>query len=142
MEEALRQAKIAFEKDEVPVGAAIICEGKIIASSHNENRVLSDPTAHAEILVLQKAAKILGSFRLDNCDLYVTLEPCTMCAAAISLSRIRRLYYAASDKKFGAVENGVKFFSSSSCHHKPEIYSDISAQESRELLQKFFKSKR
>ncbi|MBP7709959.1 MAG: nucleoside deaminase [Rickettsiales bacterium] len=142
MEAALAQARLAFEKDEVPVGSIIVEDGKIISSTHNCNLTQKDPTAHAEILTLRKAAEIKGTSRLDNCDLYVTLEPCAMCAAAISLARIRRVYYAASDKKFGAIENGVRFFSSSSCHHKPEVYSGISEEESKKLLQDFFKSKR
>ena len=142
MEEALKQARIAFEKDEVPVGAAIVENGKIIATSHNQNLILKDPTAHAEILVMRKAAKIKDSARLDGCDLYVTLEPCAMCASAIALARISRVYYAASDIKFGAVENGVRIFSSTSCHHKPEIYSGISEEESKKLMQSFFRNKR
>lgn len=142
MEAALAQARLAFEKDEVPVGAIIVEDGKIISSAHNCNLTQKDPTAHAEILTLRKAAEIKGTSRLDNCDLYVTLEPCAMCAAAIALARIRRVYYAASDKKFGAVENGVRFFSSSSCHHQPEVYSGIAEEESKKLLQDFFRSKR
>jgi tRNA(adenine34) deaminase len=142
MEEALKQARIAFKKDEVPVGAVIVENGKIIATSHNQNLILKDPTAHAEILVMRKAANIKDSARLDGCDLYVTLEPCAMCASAIALARIRRVYYAASDIKFGAVENGVRIFSSTSCHHKPEIYSGISEEESKELMQSFFRNKR
>ncbi len=142
MENALKQARIAFEKDEVPVGAVIVENGKIIATSHNQNLILKDPTAHAEILAIRKAAKIKDSARLDGCDLYVTLEPCAMCASAIALARIRRVYYAASDIKFGAVENGVRIFSSISCHHKPEIYSGISGEESKELMQSFFRNKR
>ncbi len=142
MEEALKQARIAFEKDEVPVGAVIVENGKIIATSHNQNLILKDPTAHAEILVMRKAAKIKDSARLDGCDLYVTLEPCAMCASTIALARIKRVYYAASDIKFGAVENGVRIFSSASCHHKPEIYSGISEEESKKLMQSFFRNKR
>lgn len=142
MLEALRQAKIAFEKDEVPVGAVIVEGEEIIAAAHNQNLSLNDPTAHAEILTLRQAAQIKNSSRLDGCDLYVTLEPCAMCASAIALARIRRVYYAASDEKFGAVENGARIFNSSSCHHHPEIYSGISEEESRELLQSFFRSKR
>ncbi len=142
MKEALKQAKIAFEKDEVPVGAVIVENGKIITTSHNQNLILKDPTAHAEILVMREAAKIKDSARLDGCDLYVTLEPCAMCASAIALARIRRIYYAASDVKFGAVENGARIFSSTSCHHKPEIYSGISEEESKELMQSFFRNKR
>ncbi len=142
MKEALNQAKIAFEKDEVPVGAVVVEEGKIIAVAHNQNLQLNDPTAHAEILAIRKAAEIKKSARLDGCDLYVTLEPCGMCAAAISLARIRRIYYAVSDEKFGAVENGSRFFSSSSCHHVPEIYSEIGETEAKDLLVKFFRLKR
>jgi tRNA(adenine34) deaminase len=117
MQEALRQARIAFEKDEVPVGAVVVEDGKIIAATHNQNLALKDPTAHAEILALRQAAQIKNSSRLDGCDLYITLEPCAMCASAIALARIKRIYYAASDAKFGAVENGVKIFHNSSCHH-------------------------
>ena len=142
MEEALKQAQLAFEKDEVPVGAVIVENGKIIAMSHNGNRTLNDPTAHAEILALREAAKIKNSSRLDECDLYVTLEPCAMCAAAIALSRIRRVYFAASDKKFGAVENNIGFFNSSACHHQPEVYTGINEEESTNLLKDFFKKKR
>jgi tRNA(adenine34) deaminase len=142
MQEALRQAKIAFEKDEVPVGAIIVENGKIIAASYNQNISLNDPTAHAEILVLRQASELKKSHRLDNCDLYVTLEPCAMCASAIALARIRAVYYGAFDQKFGAVENGAKIFNSSSCHHKPEIYSGIAEAESKNLMINFFKSKR
>ena len=142
MAEALKQAKIAFDQDEVPVGCVIVENRKIIAASHNNNLFLNDPTAHAEISALRIASEIKKSSRLDNCDIYVTLEPCTMCAAAISLARIKRIYYAASDSKFGAVENGVKFFHSSSCFHQPEIYSGISETESKKLIVDFFKSKR
>lgn len=142
MEAALEQARLAFENDEVPVGAVIVENGKIIASAFNSNLTEKDPTAHAEILTIRKAAEIKATSRLDNCDLYVTLEPCAMCAAAISLARIRRVYYAASDEKFGAVENGARIFASSSCHHQPEIYSGISEEESKKLLRDFFKSKR
>lgn len=142
MQEALKQAKIAKEKDEVPVGAIIVENGKIIATAHNQNIELNDPTAHAEILVLRKAALIKKSPRLDGCDLYVTLEPCAMCASAIALARIRRLYYGAADKKFGAVENGATIFNTSSCHHKPEIYSGFQEQTCQDLLKNFFKNKR
>src|SRR3989344_2854922 len=110
MDEALKQARIAFENDEVPVGAVLVENDKIIATAFNKNLTFRDPTAHAEILVLRQAAEIKNSPRLDGCDLYVTLEPCAMCAAAISLARIKRIYYAASDKKFGAVENGARIF--------------------------------
>ncbi|MBU6339414.1 MAG: nucleoside deaminase [Rickettsiales bacterium] len=142
MEEALKQARIAFEKDEVPVGAIIVENGKIIATAHNKNITLNDPTAHAEIVALREAALVKKSHRLDNCDIYVTLEPCAMCASAIALARIKRVYYAAKDDKFGAVENGARIFNSSSCHHRPEVYSNIAEEKSKELLVKFFKSKR
>lgn len=142
LEEALKQAKIAFEKDEVPVGAVIVENGKIIAASHNQNLSLKDPTAHAEILALRQASLLKNSARLDGCDLYVTLEPCAMCASAISLARIRRVYYSTNDEKFGAVENGARIFNSSSCHHHPEIYSGINEAESKKMLQNFFKNKR
>lgn len=142
MQEAFNQACIAFEKNEVPVGAIVVEKGKIIAASHNQNLELSDPTAHAEILVLRQAAKLKNSARLDGCDIYITLEPCSMCASAIALARIKRVYYAASDQKFGAVENGARIFSSSSCHHKPEIYSGIFEEESKKILKDFFKIRR
>jgi len=142
MAEALKQAEIAGLKDEVPVGALVVFNQEIIGRAHNQNRANIDPTAHAEILALREAAIKIGSARLDDCDLYVTLEPCAMCAAAISLARIRNVFYACQDDKFGAVENGVKFFSSKSCYHKPEIYSGIGEDESRKMLQDFFKKKR
>jgi len=142
MLEAIKEAKKAFRQDEVPVGAVIVENGKVIARAHNQNISKSDPTLHAEINALRKAAKLKNSSRLDDCDIYVTLEPCTMCAAAISLARIRRVYYGCEDNKFGAIQNGVKFFHAKSCQHKPEIYSGILEDESRELLQGFFKGKR
>ncbi len=142
MEEAINQAKLAFDNQEVPVGAVVVENGKIISATFNQNIKLHDPTAHAEILAIRNAAKFKNSPRLDNCDIYITLEPCAMCAAAISLARIRRVYYALSDEKFGAIENGVNFFSNKNCHHKPEIYSGISELESKNLLQNFFKNKR
>ena len=142
MEEAFAQAKIADGKDEVPVGAVLVEDGKIIAKSHNQNISLKDPTAHAEILLLRHAAIIKNSHRLDGCDLYVTLEPCPMCAAAISLAKIRRVYYGASDKKSGGVENGPKIFHSSACHHIPEIYSGFMENDIKNLMVEFFKGKR
>jgi len=142
MAEALRQAQIAANKDEVPVGALVVLEGKIIAAAHNQNRESVDPTAHAEIIALRMASITKNSSRLDDCDLYVTLEPCAMCAAAISLARIRNVFYACSDAKFGAVENGVKFFNSKSCYHKPEVYSGIAEDEAKKMLQDFFEKKR
>lgn len=142
MEEALNEARLAFKNDEVPVGAVIVKDKKIISRAFNENVRLKDPTAHAEVLVIKRACKKLNSHRLDGCDLYVTLEPCQMCASIISLSHINRLYYGAADSKFGGVENGVKIFNSSSCHHKPEIYSGFCESESKNLLKEFFQAKR
>ncbi len=142
MQQALLEAKKAFELDEVPVGAVLVENGQIIASNHNKNRILTDPTAHAEILVLRQAALLKNSHRLDNCDLYVTLEPCAMCAAAISLAHINNVYYGCNDDKFGAVENGVRFYQSASCLHQPQIYSGIAENQSRELMQNFFRKKR
>ena len=144
MTNALQQAKIAFDLDEVPVGAVIVDgqTNQIIAQSYNQNILLKDPIAHAEILAIRDACAIKKSPRLDNCDIYVTLEPCSMCASAISLARIRRIYYATSDPKSGGVDNGPKIFSHATCHHKPEIYSDINAEESSQLLKDFFARKR
>lgn len=142
MDEAIKQAHLAASKGEVPVGAIVVCNGEIIGSAGNCNRTLHDPTAHAEIAAMRAAAAFKQNARLDDCDLYVTLEPCAMCAAAISLARIKRVYYACSDEKFGAVENGVRFFASESCFHKPEIYSGISENEARKILQEFFAKKR
>jgi tRNA(Arg) A34 adenosine deaminase TadA len=138
MQEALNQAKIAFEKDEVPVGCVVVCDGKIIAKSHNQNRTLNDAFAHAEILALKEASRIKNSPRLDDCDLYVTLEPCIMCFGAISWAKIKNIYFAASDEKFGAISSGKI----SPHYFRPEIYSGISEAKSQKLLQDFFKSKR
>jgi tRNA(adenine34) deaminase len=128
------------------VNVCIICSSfennKIIAAAYNQNRFLCDPSAHAEILALRLAAQNKKSPRLDGCDLYVTLEPCAMCAGAISLARIKNLYYAAADSKFGAVENGVNFFASKSCHHRVESYSGIGEIEAKNLMVNFFKMKR
>jgi tRNA(Arg) A34 adenosine deaminase TadA len=142
MDEALNQAQIAFAAGEVPVGAVVVKDNQIIAAAHNQNIFLRDATAHAEILAIKKANQILKTHRLDNCDLYVSLEPCPMCAGAISLARIRRLYYGASDSKSGGVENGARVFSHKQCHHKPEIYGRIAALESEKLLKSFFAKKR
>ena len=138
MERALEQAKLALKHDEVPVGSVIVRNNKIISQNFNQNRRLNDPCAHAEILALKEASQITGSARLDDCDLYVTLEPCMMCFGAISWAKIRNLYFAASDEKFGAISNNLI----SKHYYKPEIYCGISAPESRKLLQDFFKSKR
>ena len=138
IKEALEQAKIAFAKGEVPVGCVIAKDDKIISRAHNQNIALQDSTAHAEILAIKQANQILQSHRLDGCDLYVSLEPCVMCAGAISLARINRLYYAASDAKSGGIENGAKVFTHKQCHHKTKIYSGINEVEAQNLMKEFF----
>jgi tRNA(adenine34) deaminase len=142
MDLALKTAENAAKAGEVPVGAVIVRDGEVIASAGNRTLTDHDPTAHAEIVALRAAAKLLGSERLSDCDLYVTLEPCTMCAAAISFARIRRLYFGAMDPKGGAVDSGVRFFASSTCHHAPEVYSAVGESESAALLREFFKARR
>ncbi|MFC5419149.1 nucleoside deaminase [Bosea eneae] len=139
---ALAEARAAAERGEVPVGAVIVRGGEILASAGNRTLELKDPTAHAETLAIRLACEAIGSERLIDCDLYVTLEPCPMCAAAISFARIRRLYFAASDPKGGAVENGVRLYRSPSCHHAPEVYGGLSEREAAELLRDFFRGKR
>ncbi|MEM7463130.1 MAG: nucleoside deaminase [Pseudomonadota bacterium] len=142
MQEALKEAELARSRGEVPIGAVIVRDGKILARAGNQTLELNDPTAHAEILVIRQACDALQTQRLPECDLYVTLEPCAMCTAAISFARIRRLYFGAEDMKGGAVENGVRFFADPTCHHVPEVYSGMSAIESTRLLQEFFSAKR
>lgn len=142
MERALTEARRAAERSEVPVGAVIAKSGAIIASAGNRTLELGDPTAHAELLVIREAAAKLGSERLGECDLHVTLEPCTMCAAAISFARIRWLYFGASDPKGGAVESGVRFFEADTCHHRPEVYGGIAETEASTLLKVFFTKRR
>lgn len=142
MAEALKEAEEAGKRDEIPVGAVLVLDGKIIAQAGNRTRELNDVTAHAEILVIREAAHRLGNERLNAADLYVTLEPCPMCAAAISFARIRRLYFGTEDQKSGAVDNGVRLFNDKSCHHVPEVYSGIAETQSRLLLTEFFKNKR
>ena len=142
MDDALSEARIANEAGEVPVGCVIVREGKIIARAGNRTLSDRDPTAHAEMLAIREAARALGSERLTDCDLYVTLEPCDMCAAALSFARIRRLYYGAADPKGGAVDNGVRFFASPTCHHRPEVYGGIAETEAAGLLREFFKARR
>jgi len=139
---ALEEAENARLRGEVPVGAVLIHQGKLIAKAGNRTRELSDPTAHAEILVIRETCKLLGTERLNDHDLYVTLEPCPMCAAAISFARIRRIYYGAADVKSGGVDNGPCVLNSSSCHHQPEVISGIREKESEKLLKDFFASKR
>lgn len=142
MRAALAQAEDAAATGEVPVGCVIVRAGTIVARARNRTLADHDPTAHAEMLAIRAAAVALGSERLVDCDLYVTLEPCTMCAAAISLARIRRLYYGAADRKGGAVEHGVRFFAAATCHHRPEVYGGIAEAEAGELLKAFFKIRR
>ncbi|WP_320195477.1 nucleoside deaminase [Agrobacterium rosae] len=142
MDLALAEAQAAGSRDEVPIGAVLVLDGRIIARSGNRTRELNDVTAHAEIAVIRMACEELGQERLSGADLYVTLEPCTMCAAAISFARIRRLYYGANDPKGGAVESGVRFFNQPTCHHAPDVYSGIAERESSEVLREFFQGKR
>ena len=143
MQSALVEARAAADRGEVPVGAVIIdADGQLIAGAGNRTRELRDPTAHAEILAIRDACRRLGVERLVDCDLYVTLEPCPMCAAAISFARIRRLYYGASDPKSGGVENGPRIFNHATCHHAPEVYGGIAASEASALLSTFFAERR
>jgi tRNA(adenine34) deaminase len=142
MDMALNEARAAAERGEVPVGCAIVRSGEVIARARNRTLADRDPTAHAELIAIRQAAAILGSERLDGCDLYVTLEPCAMCAGAVSFARIRRLYYGAGDPKGGAVDNGVQFFSSPTCHHRPEVYGGVGEAEASALLKDFFKERR
>jgi tRNA(adenine34) deaminase len=142
MERALEEARAAASRGEVPVGAVVHHGEEIVASAGNRTVELYDPTAHAEILALRAAGAKLGSERLATCDLTVTLEPCTMCAGAISFARIRRLYFGASDPKGGAVEHGVRFFAAPTCHHAPEVYGGIAESEAAALLRTFFAARR
>jgi tRNA(adenine34) deaminase len=139
---ALEEARAAASAGEVPVGCVIVREGSVIIRTHNRTLADRDPTAHCELLAIRQAAGALGSERLPDCDLYVTLEPCTMCVAAISFARIRRLYYGAADPKGGAVEHGVRFFAAPTCHHRPEIYGGIAEREAAALLKDFFQARR
>ncbi|MCJ7996959.1 nucleoside deaminase [Rhizobium cremeum] len=142
MEAALLEARAAAGRGEVPIGAVLVHDGVIVARAGNETRALRDVTAHAEILAIRRAAEVIGDERLSGADLYVTLEPCTMCAAAISFARIRRLYYGAEDPKGGGVDNGVRFYRQPTCHHVPEVYSGIGEAESAEILRGFFRERR
>lgn len=142
MEVAFAEARAAGARGEVPIGAVVVRQGEILGRAGNETRALNDVTAHAEILAIRRAAVVAGDERLVDADLYVTLEPCTMCAAAISFARIRRLYYAAGDTKGGAVENGVRFYQQPTCHHVPEVYSGIREREAAEMLRGFFQDRR
>jgi len=142
MQIALEEARAAQARGEVPVGCVIVRDGAVIARAGNRTLADKDPTAHAELLAIRQAAVVLKSERLSNCDLYVTLEPCAMCAAALSFARIRRLYFGAGDQKGGAVENGVRFFASPTCHHRPDVYGGINESESTALLKDFFAAQR
>ena len=142
MDLALKAAETARKSGEVPIGCVIVRNNEVIATAGNRTLTDRDPTAHAEVLAIREATKVIGSERLVGCDLYVTLEPCTMCAGAISLARIRRLYYGAADPKGGAVESGVRFFASPTCHHVPEVYSAVGESEAATLLRDFFKARR
>ena len=142
MDDALAEARAAQAAGEVPVGCVLVRDGTILARAHNRTLRDRDPTAHAEMLAIRAAAAALGSERLTDCDLYVTLEPCAMCAAAISFARIRRLYYGAADPKGGAVENGVRFFTSATCHHRPEVYGGMAERAAGGLLRDFFRARR
>ncbi len=142
MREALALAEAAALDGEVPIGALVMLGGKVIASAANETRSIPDPTAHAELLAIRRAALVLGQERLTGCDLWVTLEPCAMCAGAIAHARIARLYYAASDPKGGGVEHGARVFDQPTCHHRPEVYAGLGETEAAGLLRGFFEARR
>ena len=142
MDLALKAAENAQKSAEVPIGCVVVLNNEVIATAGNRTLRDRDPTAHAEILAIRQATAAVGSERLIDCDLYVTLEPCTMCAGAISFARIRRLYYGAADPKGGAVDSGVRFFASPTCHHVPEIYSAVGENEAAILLRDFFRARR
>jgi tRNA(Arg) A34 adenosine deaminase TadA len=139
---AFAEAEAAGRRGEVPIGAAIVLDGRVIARAGNRTRERNDPTAHAEMLAIREASAALGSERIGGADLYVTLEPCPMCAAAISFARIRRLYYAASDPKGGGVEHGPRIFAHPTCHHAPEVYSGLREAEAAAMLRDFFRERR
>ena len=142
MELALAEAEAAERRGEAPIGAVLVAGSRVLAAAGNRVEELADPTAHAEMLVIRAVAAAAGSPRLPDCDLYVTLEPCPMCAQAISFARIRRLYYGAADAKGGGVEHGARVFAAASCHHKPEIYGGIDETRAALLLKEFFKARR
>ena len=142
MEAALAQAQLAAQAGEVPVGAVVVRDGEVIARAHNAPRGQNDPTAHAEILALRRAAHTLGQERLEGCDLWVTLEPCAMCAGAIAAARLERLFYGAADPKSGGVAQGARVFSHPQCHHAPQVFDGIAARDSEQLLTAFFQAKR
>ena len=143
MQLALAEARLAAERGEVPIGAVIVApDGTVLAAAGNRTEADRDPTAHAELLAIRAAARQIGAPRLVECDLHVTLEPCPMCAQAISFSRLRRLYYGASDPKGGGVEHGPRIFQQATCHHRPEVYGGIAEGEAAELLRTFFRGRR
>jgi tRNA(adenine34) deaminase len=142
MDMALEEARAAAKRGEVPVGCVIVRDGDVLARTGNRVLAHRDPTAHAEIVAIRQVGTFLRSERLSDCDLYVTLEPCAMCAGAIAFARIRRLYYGAPDPKGGAIDNGIKFFASPSCHHRPEVYGGMAEAEASELLKDFFQERR
>src|SRR6201987_2610890 len=142
MDLALKAAEKAGRAGEVPIGCVIVRGNEVVATSGNRTLADRDPTAHAEVLAIRQAGEALGTERLVDCDLYVTLEPCTMCDGAISFARIRRLYYGAADEKGGAIESGVRFFASPTCHHTPEVYSGLGEREAAALLKDFFQARR
>jgi tRNA(adenine34) deaminase len=142
MQRALELARMAAAAGEVPIGAVIARDGQIVGEGHNAPRAMHDPTAHAEVLAIRRAAEALGSERLTGCDLFVTLEPCAMCAGAISHARISRLYYGAPDPKGGAVEHGARVFDQPQCLHRPEVYSGIGESEAADMLREFFRERR
>jgi tRNA(adenine34) deaminase len=142
MDIALEEARAAAQRGEVPVGCVVVRGDEVVARAGNRTLADRDPTAHAEMLAIRAAARALDTERLTDCDLYVTLEPCTMCAAAISFARLRRLYYGAADPKGGAVESGVRFFAGPTCHHRPEVYGGLAQEDAAALLRGFFAGKR
>ncbi|MGL4291311.1 MAG: nucleoside deaminase [Phreatobacter sp.] len=142
MDLALAEARLAAARGEVPVGAVVVRDGVVLARAGNRTLADRDPTAHAEIVAIRAACLALGSERLPGCDLYVTLEPCPMCAAAISFARIRRLYFGAADAKGGAVENGVRLYADPTCHHRPDVYGGIGEAAAAALLKDFFRERR
>lgn len=142
MEAAFAEAEAARDRGEVPIGAVVVRDGTVLAKAGNRTRELNDPTAHAEILAIREACRLVASERLPDADLYVTLEPCPMCAAAISFARIRRLYFGAVDEKGGAVVSGGRYFAQPTCHHAPDVYAGIGEQRASEMLKNFFRDRR
>lgn len=142
MDIAINEARLAALRGETPVGAVIVSDGAVVSQAGNETRARFDPTAHAEILAIRAAGETLASERLPGCDLYVTLEPCAMCAAAISFARIRTVHFGASDPKGGAVESGPRFYQQPTCHHRPRVVSGMRAQDSADMLRSFFRARR